>query len=102
MFVLEQYEAVIRDTQHNLDVLDLCSRYGKTDYDRACLEQYRPYILDDEHASQGVRGTSTGVYVKRPYYLRGGIKRIAAIRCLKKSARSCFGRAMKRASFWKC
>ena len=39
MFVLEQYDAVIRDTQHNLDVLDLCARYGKTDYDRMCLEQ---------------------------------------------------------------
>ena len=45
LFVLEQYDAVIRDTQHNLDVLDLCNRYGKSEYDRMCLEQYRAYIL---------------------------------------------------------
>src|SRR4051812_47273039 len=45
LFVLEQYPAVIRDTQHNLDVLDLCRKYGTSDYDRMCLEQYRPYIF---------------------------------------------------------
>ena len=45
LFVLEQFDAVIRDTQHNIDVLDLCHKYGKSEYDRMCLEQYRPYIL---------------------------------------------------------
>src|SRR3982751_1192742 len=34
LFVLEQYDPVIRDTQHNLDVLDLCGKYGKNEYDR--------------------------------------------------------------------
>ena len=28
LFVLEQFEAVIRDTQHNLNVLDICKRFG--------------------------------------------------------------------------
>ncbi len=45
LFVLEQYEAVVRDTQHNLDVLGLCNQYGRSDFDRMVLEQYRPYIL---------------------------------------------------------
>lgn len=44
-FVLEDYEAVARDTQRNLDVLDLCSKYADEDEDKYALEQYHPYIL---------------------------------------------------------
>src|ERR1700744_581715 len=77
MFVLEQYEAVIRDTQHNLDVLDLCARYGKTDYDRACLEQYRPYIMMMNTRAKGCEALRQGYVQTAIAYLRGGIKRIA-------------------------
>lgn len=44
-FVLEDFEAVVRDTQRNLDVLDLCNQCGANQNDRFFLEQYRPYIL---------------------------------------------------------
>jgi len=44
-FVLEDYEAVIRDTGRNLRVLDLMSRYAAEDSDRQSMEQYRPYML---------------------------------------------------------
>ena len=77
MFVLEQYESVIRDTQHNLDVLDLCSRYGKTDYDRACLEQYRPYIMMMNTRAKGCEALRQGYVQTAIAYLRGGIKKIA-------------------------
>lgn len=77
MFVLEQYEAVIRDTQHNLDVLDLCARYGKTDYDRACLEQYRPYIMMMNTRAKACEALRQGYVQTAIAYLRGGIKRIA-------------------------
>ncbi|RMH13007.1 MAG: hypothetical protein D6695_05315 [Planctomycetota bacterium] len=45
MLVLEDYEAVARDTARNLRVLDLCAEYAEDETDRTALEQFRPYIL---------------------------------------------------------
>jgi len=44
-FVLEDYQAVARDTARNLRVMDFCSRYAREPADRHVLEQYRPYIM---------------------------------------------------------
>jgi hypothetical protein len=77
LFVLEQYEAVIRDTQHNLDVLDICGRYGKSEYDRQCLEQYRPYILMMNIRAKACEALRKNYVQTAVAYLRGGIKRIA-------------------------
>jgi len=44
-FILEDYEAVERDTRRNIRLMDFCSRYAKEDSDRFTLEQYRPYVL---------------------------------------------------------
>jgi hypothetical protein len=77
LFVLEQYDSVIRDTQHNIDVLDLCSRYGKSEYDRMCLEQYRPYILMMNIRAKACDSLRQGYVQTAVAYLRGGIKRIA-------------------------
>ncbi len=44
-FVLEEYEAVERDTARNLQVLDFCAGYAEEESDRYIMEQYRPYIL---------------------------------------------------------
>jgi hypothetical protein len=44
LFVLEEFPAVVRDTDRNLKVLDLCRRFGQSQQDRLVLEQYRPYI----------------------------------------------------------
>lgn len=45
LFVLEDYARVQRDTRRNLDLLDLCHRYGAERSDRRALEQYRPYVI---------------------------------------------------------
>lgn len=45
LFVLEDYEGVVRDTARNLAVLDLCKRFAAEPGDREVLEQYRPYII---------------------------------------------------------
>jgi hypothetical protein len=79
MFVLEQYDAVVRDTQHNLDVLDLCKRYGRSDYDRGCLEQYRPYIMMMNTRAKACEALRQGFVQTSIAYLRGGIKRIAKL-----------------------
>lgn len=45
MLVLEDYEAVVRDTSRNLRVLDLFRDYALTDEDRLAMESHRPYIM---------------------------------------------------------
>lgn len=45
MLVLDDYEAVARDTARNLRALDFCKDYASEDDDRTALEQFRPYIL---------------------------------------------------------
>ena len=44
-FVLEDFEAVERDTMRNLRVMDLCNAYAAEQSDRYVLEQHRPYVL---------------------------------------------------------
>ncbi|MBV8780608.1 MAG: UvrB/UvrC motif-containing protein [Phycisphaerae bacterium] len=44
LFVLEEFPGVVRDTDRNLRVLDLCGKYAVNEQDRLILEQYRPYL----------------------------------------------------------
>lgn len=45
LLVLEEYEAVIRDTSRNLRLLEFCALHAKEESDRTILEQFRPYIM---------------------------------------------------------
>jgi hypothetical protein len=45
LFVLEDFQSVVRDTSRNLEVFELCHRYGESQQDRELLEQFRPYVL---------------------------------------------------------
>lgn len=45
LLVLEEFQAVVRDTTRNLRVLDLCRKHAMTESDRLALEQFRPYIM---------------------------------------------------------
>ncbi len=64
LFVLEEYEDVVRDTDHTLAIFDLCLEFAHDEEDRSCLESFRPYVLmmnararalqadrDDDHTS---------------------------------------------------
>lgn len=44
-FVLEEFEAVARDTARNIQVADMCRQHAADESDRTCLEQYRPYLV---------------------------------------------------------
>ena len=44
-FLLEEYAAVVRDTERNLRLLDFVRKYARHEADRNSLEGYRPYIL---------------------------------------------------------
>lgn len=43
-FVLEEYDAVERDTARNLRVVELCERYAAREMDRAALRAQRAYV----------------------------------------------------------
>jgi tetratricopeptide (TPR) repeat protein len=45
LFVLEEFDGVVRDTQRNLRVLDFCGQFAHDEQDQLFLEQYRPHIL---------------------------------------------------------
>ena len=45
LFALEQFDGVVRDTNRNIEVFDLCRRHGETEQDRGVLEQFRPYVI---------------------------------------------------------
>lgn len=45
LFVLEDFDGVVRDTSRNLRALDLCAACAESDEDRTLLEQFRPYLL---------------------------------------------------------
>lgn len=44
LYVLEDFDGVVRDTARNLRVLDFCGKFAVDEQDRLVLEQYRPYI----------------------------------------------------------
>lgn len=44
-FVLEDYDAVARDTAMTLRLIDLCQRFGTSDVDRTALRNQRSYVL---------------------------------------------------------
>ena len=45
LFIMSRYYQVVRDTNHNLAVFDLCRKFASRKVDRVALEQYRPYVL---------------------------------------------------------
>lgn len=44
-FALEDFDGVVRDTQRNLEVFDLCRRHAQEPQDREVLEQFRPFVV---------------------------------------------------------
>jgi len=75
-FVLEDYEAVARDTKRNLEVLDLCTTYATEDEDRYALEAYRPYIVMMHSQSEVLLSMRQGAYRTALAQAEAGLKRI--------------------------
>ncbi|GMV98210.1 MAG: UvrB/UvrC motif-containing protein [Phycisphaerae bacterium] len=77
-FVLEDYEAVARDTKRNLDVLDLCVKYASEEEDRYSLEQYRPYILMMHYRSKGLAALKKKAYRTALAHVESGLNILKA------------------------
>ena len=45
LFIIGQYQQVVRDTNRNIEVLDICRKFAARKVDRFALEQYRPYVV---------------------------------------------------------
>ncbi len=76
LFVLGQYDGVVRDTRHNIGILNLCQKYGPTEHDRAILEQYRPYIIMMEGRARACAALRDGYVNTALCYLRGTLKTV--------------------------
>ena len=75
-FVLEDYEAVARDTQRNLEVLELCTKYADEDDDKYALEQYHPYILMMNARSKALLAIESRRFRTALAHVNSGLRRI--------------------------
>ncbi len=78
-FVLEEYEAVVRDTKRNLEALDLCAKYSGSDDDRYALEQYRPYIVMMNVRSKALSAMQKGQFRTALAHVETGLKSLKEI-----------------------
>lgn len=78
-FVLEEYDAVARDTKRNLDALDMCAQYASDDDDRYSLEQYRPYIVMMNVRSKALTAMQNGAFRTAMAQVEGGLKTIREV-----------------------
>jgi hypothetical protein len=84
LFVLEEFPGVVRDTDRNLRVLDLCGKFATDEQDRLILEQYRPYItmmnaraqasiqLEHKQYAEAIKYVEEGMEKIREFYERFG------------------------------
>jgi hypothetical protein len=103
LFVLEEFPGVVRDTDRNLRVLDICGKYATDEQDRLILEQYRPYItmmnaraqasihLEHKKYAEAIKHVEEGMEKIREFYERFGQEEAFAksneVRVLKRFSR---------------
>lgn len=76
LFVLEEFEAVERDTARNLEVLKLFRNFASEPYDQYVLEQYRPYILMMNTRAKAHKAAAEGRQRAAVAYINIGLKDI--------------------------
>src|SRR5262249_8073880 len=76
LFVLEEFSGVERDTQRNLDVLNLCKQYATEEDDRASLEQYRCYLIMMNTRAKAHQVREQGAAKTALAYVEGGWREI--------------------------
>ncbi len=83
-FVLEEFDNVLRDTQHSLGIFDLCHEHSVDPEDRTALEEFRPYVvmmnaraqayaaLEDGEPASALAHVNRGVLDIKAHYDRQG------------------------------
>lgn len=103
LFALGEFDGVVRDTDRNLRVLDLCGKYAVEDQDRLFLEQYRPYLImmntraaasldfQQNRYSQALETVQNGLAEIKEFFVRFGQEaaypKCSEVRVLKRLAR---------------
>lgn len=75
-FVLEDYEAVVRDTQRNLEALDFCAKFAAEESDQLSMEQYRPYIVMMNSRSKALAAMEKNNYHNALVHAEHGLRTI--------------------------
>lgn len=75
-FILEEYEQVIYDTQRNIQIFDLCNKYGARKSDRMALEQYRPYVIMMSTRAKAQLASRSRKYPLALQHIKAGLKAI--------------------------
>lgn len=78
-FILEDYEQVIRDTERNIQVFDLCNRYASKKSDRMVLEQYRPYVIMMNTRGKAHLALEQNRYREAQDHIKAGLRAIKKI-----------------------
>lgn len=73
---LGDFEAVVRDTAHNLALLDLVRAYAKNEQDQKIFEHYRPYVLMIHTRARGEICLQKGDYSGALNHIEEGIDKI--------------------------
>lgn len=75
-FLLEEYAAVVRDTERNLRLLDFVRKYARHEADRNSLEGYRPYIVMMNARAKAHLALSEGDLDRALAEVNSGLERI--------------------------
>ena len=78
LFVLEEYEDVVRDTTHNLEAFDLCHNFARDEDDRDGMESYRPYVLMMNARARALQAHEDEEYASALAHINRGIMHIKA------------------------
>lgn len=76
-FVLEEFDAVIADTTHSLELFDLCRDFSLEPEDRNSLEEFRPYVLMMHARAQAYAAMQEGEAASALAHVNRGIMAIA-------------------------
>jgi len=76
LFVLGEFNGVVRDTERNIRVIDLCGRFALDEQDRLVLEQYRPYIIMMNTRAQASMLNRDKQYLPALEAIAAGLERI--------------------------
>lgn len=76
LYVLREFDQVVRDTERNLQVLDFCRRYAIEDHDRYVLEQFRPYLVMMRARAQASIHSRAGRYPAAMEVIRDALRTI--------------------------
>ena len=76
LFHLGDYWNVIRDTDHNLQLLDLVRAYAVEESDRMSLEQFRPYVIMMNTRARACLALEDRTFDRALEIIDGGIEQI--------------------------